>query len=316
MTFSSSHGALRRISRRSVLGLGALAGLGSLVACATPAGPTAARSGTTAPEPTAPARIVTLDPFSTYNLLDLGLEPVAVQEGLESVINPKYADAYRTITKAGTYFEPNFEAIAASAPDLILASTGQGEFETELAKVATTVLITGTTSSTWRQAAGEVATAVRRTEQMAELEKAYETRAAEIKQNRAAVLDSYTWAMVWQGKAESFSLRSAKSNGGQVLELAGVKYNAATQKADGDADTVLSWEQIEQLRDADAICLPGTTTGAPNEATELIKATKVFQSLPAAKAGRVFVFDYMTPGSYLNATQLLEEFDAALGTLA
>jgi ABC-type Fe3+-hydroxamate transport system substrate-binding protein len=64
------------------------------------------------------------------------------------------------------------------------------------------------------------------------------------------------------------------------------------------------------------ICLSGSTTGRPNPGTELIKAQRVFGTLPAVKAGHVIVLDYMTPGSYLNATQLLDELDAYLATLA
>ncbi len=303
------------VGRRAALGLGATAGIGALVGCSTDPSDAGAPPSTEA-SGTAPTRIATLDPFSTYNLFDLGLEPVVVQDGLEGVINPTYAARYAAVPKGGAYFELNLEAIAAEEPELILASSGQAEFEAELAKIATTVLITATTSSTWRQAAGEVADAVARTSELAALEEKYETRAAEIKADRAAVLSELKWVMVWQGKTEGFSIRSRLSNGGQVLDLAGVQWIEATEQADGDKDTPLSWEDIGQLADADVICLPGSTSGTPNEQTAFIQEQTVFTNLDAVKNNRVFVFDYMTPGSYLNATQLLDELETALAELA
>src|SRR5690606_542616 len=116
------------LARRTALGLAATAGIGALAGCRTDADPTTGsptapapteRSATTPPD--GPSRIATLDPFSTYNLFDLGLEPVVVQEGLDSVINPTYAERYAGIPKGGAYFELNLEAIAAEEPELILA---------------------------------------------------------------------------------------------------------------------------------------------------------------------------------------------------
>jgi iron complex transport system substrate-binding protein len=292
-----------------------MSGLAAITGCSGDATQSAGADPSASSSPAARS-IVTLDPFSTYNLLDLGVVPVGVQDGLETVINAKYAETYADIPKVGTYFEPNYEAIAEIAPELILASTGQVDLSANLEKIGRTVLVTGETSSTWRQAASETAEAIGRSAQLAELESGYETRAEKIKTAHADQLDGTTWAMVWQGTAEGFSIRSAASNGGQVLALAGVSFNATTQQADGDSDTQLSWEQIDQLADADVICLPGTTTGEPNEMTELIRSQRAFKALPAAQAERVFVFDHMTPGSYLNATQLLDELDAALTTLA
>lgn len=305
-----------RLARRGLLASLGLLGIGVAAGCGRKSN---ADSEAVLPSRSASASdisVVTLDPFSTYNLLDLRMVPVTAQADLEEVINPRYADTYASVPKAGTYFEPNFERIAGLQPDLILASTGQVEAQEKLSKIAKTVLVTGETSSTWRQAAAEVATAVGRSDALATLEEAYEARATKIKNDHAAVLDRYTWAMLWQGKAEGFSVRSAESNGGQVLALAGVKFNAITRQAEGDADTELSWEQVSQVADAHVICLPGSTSGGSNEMTDLITAQKTFTSLPAPKAGRVFTFDYMTPGSYLNATELLEELDAALTKLA
>ncbi|MGO1974019.1 MAG: ABC transporter substrate-binding protein [Propionibacteriaceae bacterium] len=309
------HPPVDQFTRRSFLLTAAVSGLALTAGC----GAGSAESMGTPPSPSGSPtdqRIVTMDPFSTYNALDFGLVPVGAQEGLEGVINPRYADTYAELAKVGTYFEPNLEAIAGLAPDLILASTGQRELEDQLTALAPTVLVTATVSSTWRQAAAEVAAEVGRQREHDTLQQAYLDRAAEIKEARADVLADLTWAMVWQGKAEGFSVRSAESNGGQVLELAGVRYNALTGRADGDSDTELSWEQVDEIADADVICLPGTTTGDPDPGTELIKEHELFATLPAVQAERVVVFDYMTPGSYINATQLLDELDGFLATLA
>jgi iron complex transport system substrate-binding protein len=297
-----------------LLGLGGMAGLGVLFGCGA-SSPGGSPDSPPPATPAGPSKIITLDPFSTYNLLDVGIVPVGVQSELAEGINPRYATTYADLPKTGTYFEPNLEMIASLAPDLILASTGQAELEPKLSQVARTILVTATTSSTWRTAAREVAAAAGRSEAMTGLEKAYEARAAEIATTHAGRLSELTWAMLWRGTAEGFSVRSAESNGGQVLALAGVRYNAVTQRAQGDTDTELSWEDIDEIADADVICVPGSTNGKPNAMTDLITSSKVFATLPAVKAGRVLTFDYMTPGSYLNATQLLDELATGLNTL-
>ena len=305
------------MARRAVLA-GVLAGAGWLSGCAPPSSPGSPSSAaaTDPADSATPEVIVTLDPFSTYNLLDLGLLPAGVQDGLSDVVNPRYADQYAQIPKAGTYFEPQLEVIAALGPDLILASTGQAELEDKLTQIARTVLVAGTTSSTWRQAANEVAAAVGRVEAMNALERAYLTRAEEIENRHAERLAGLTWAMIWQGTAEGFSVRSPLSNGGQVLARAGAQYCAVATSAAGDSDTQLSWEQVDEIADADVICVPGSTNGRPNAGTELIRSAKTFATLAAVKAGRVIEFDYMLPGSYLNAGQLLDELDTALGQLS
>lgn len=300
-------------TRRAFLMLTA-GGVAALAAgcSATDAAPSSDGSPT-ATGATRPGKVVTLDPFSTYNSFDLGITLSGVQEGLDAVVNPKYATTYADLPKVGTYFEPDFEAITRIGPDLILASTGQQELEPTLSKIAPTTLVTGTTSNTWRTAASEVAAALGHSSRMAALEKAYEDRAAAIKKTHADPLSSLTFVMIWQGTDKGFAIRSAASNGGQVLALAGATYIPITGTST-ESETELSWEQADRIADADVICVPGATNGSVNEMSELITKQPTFQALPAAKAGRVLTLDYMTPGSYLNATLLLNEFDAFLAT--
>ncbi|WP_152360446.1 ABC transporter substrate-binding protein [Microlunatus speluncae] len=299
-----------RPTRRAVLGgLAGLAGATALTACQA--------SQPEAPPPSAPAtqtqRVVALDPFSTHNLLDFGLPPVGAQAGLDRGVFPEHRELYAALPKVGEYFEPDFEAIAALAPELILASTGQREFAAKLEAIAPTTLITAESSATWPQAAREIAAATDRMAEHDRLRDAYLARCADIRSRRAAVLGRDSWSVVWLATADGFSVRPADSNGAQVLALSGVRFDAVTAANPTGKDVKLSWEEADRIADAGVICLPGRTDGGTDPATELALAQPSFRALPAVRDGRIAIFKHITPGSYRNATALADELDAFLG---
>ncbi|MFC7625325.1 ABC transporter substrate-binding protein [Microlunatus sp. GCM10028923] len=301
-----------RPTRRTVLGgFAAAAGTSLLAACQREL-PAAPQSPAGSP---ATLRVVTLDPFSTHNLLDFGLSPVGAQEGLDQAVFPEHRETYAGLPKIGSYFEPDFEAIAALNPELILASSGQAEFRDRLAALAPTTLITAESSSTWPKAAEEVAAATGRQAEHDRLRTAYLERCEEIKARHGYALGRHTWAVAWLATAEGFSVRPTESNGAQVLALAGVRFGRLTEQNDTGKDIVLSWEEADRIADADVICLPGRTDGSKDPTTELALDQAAFQALPAVRAGRVAIFNHITPGSYRNATALADELDTYLTSL-
>lgn len=312
----SSATLARPLTRRRLMGSAlAVSAFGGLALSGCQSASQAESVTPTTSETPAPATVVTLDPFSSFDLFDLGLVPAGAMEGLEAVLHPDYREVYATLPKIGTYAEPDFEAIAQLAPDLVLASTGQAEHQAKLEAIAPTTLITATTSATWRQAASEVAAAVGQQPKLAELERAYLERAASMKQTHAGTLADLTWVLVWQGIDSGFSVRSPDSNGGQVLAEIGVTFTDLSRSTEDGLDIKLSWEEVTKINDADVICLQKSTAELPNASTDLILANALFASVPAAKAGRTPQFANLTPGSYRNAQALLDELDSYLVTL-
>jgi iron complex transport system substrate-binding protein len=85
-----------------------------------------------------PKTVVVFDMGTLDTLDQLGVEVAAVpHDGL-----PSYLSKYESTTEnAGGLKEPDFEAISALAPDLILISTRQAEAYEELSKIAPTVYV-------------------------------------------------------------------------------------------------------------------------------------------------------------------------------
>lgn len=303
-------------SRRAILLGSSVVSLTLLSACATGADSDAVPSAGSGSSSAKTQRIASLDPFSTYNLFDLGMVPVTAQEGLEAAMNPRYTEKYSAVPSSGTWDEPDLEAIAASNPDLILMSDAQSDFKAQLEEIAEVVVITSATSDTWPTAAQEVADAVGRGEDLKRLREDYEAKAAKVREDYGDVLKRYRWATVWLGTDNGFSLRSQQSNGGIVLSEAGIRFSDSTEKLTDPQDLNVSWEETSKLDDADVICLPGLPSGAENPQTKAIVENSMFTRLPAAKAERVFVFDFLTPGSYGSASSLLDELRESLDSLS
>ena len=87
-----------------------------------------------------PSRIVVLDIGALETLYELGIKPIAVPK----TYMPEYLSDIRndeSIGDVGSVIEPNFEAINALDPDLILMSVRQERFYDELSQIAPTVFI-------------------------------------------------------------------------------------------------------------------------------------------------------------------------------
>lgn len=85
-----------------------------------------------------PARIVVFDLISLDTLKTLGVEGIV---GVASGTKPDYlADfANGKVTEVGTLFEPNYEAVAAAEPDLIIIGGRSAPKYADLAKIAPTI---------------------------------------------------------------------------------------------------------------------------------------------------------------------------------
>lgn len=90
-----------------------------------------------------PERVVVLDTGELDAALQLGVTPVGAAEYNAAGLPQYLVDAAQGVDVVGTTAEPNFEAIAALQPDLILSSElRHGEIYDTLAAIAPTVLVT------------------------------------------------------------------------------------------------------------------------------------------------------------------------------
>jgi len=89
---------------------------------------------------TKPKKIFTLDLSALENLDALGIEVAGVPGALIPSHLAKYGDA--KYTKIGSLFEPDYEAINAAKPDLIIVAARSGPKLKELSRIAPTIDLT------------------------------------------------------------------------------------------------------------------------------------------------------------------------------
>ncbi|MFZ4863939.1 siderophore ABC transporter substrate-binding protein [Sphingobacterium sp. Mn56C] len=126
-----------------------LAVVGSMAACNTPSQPQHGAHGEVLSIPhklgvttisSQPSRIVVLDIGALETLHELGVTPIAIPKKFM----PEYLNDLKKredIADVGSVIEPDFEAIHAQKPDLILISARQERFYKELSDIAPTVFI-------------------------------------------------------------------------------------------------------------------------------------------------------------------------------
>lgn len=126
-------GILRKLALATALATAPLAlpALAETVTVTTATGEVAA--------PAAPARVVPLDFAAADTLIALGVAPA----GRPDFAPPAYlADALADVPTVGTLFEPDFEALAVMAPDLIIAGSRAQSQVRALSELAPTLDMT------------------------------------------------------------------------------------------------------------------------------------------------------------------------------
>jgi iron complex transport system substrate-binding protein len=116
----------------------------------------------------APGTIVTFDLATLDTLTALGV-PVA---GIPEIKLPAYLDALADTPKLGSLFEPDYEAVAAAAPDLIVVASRSAPKLAELSRIAPTIDLTADPAAPVASAARNVRTLAAITGREAEAEAA------------------------------------------------------------------------------------------------------------------------------------------------
>lgn len=289
-------------TRRQFFGLLAAAGL--LTACGSGTASTSTAPDTrefthafgTSTIPTSPQRIVcTTDQNALLPLLELGVRPVGsaglIAEG-SGVRSFRRTEGFDTagIDHIGAYGEPNAEAIAALAPDLIVGYEFDSDYAAVLDRIApfVGVEVLGRPLS---EALLDFADLAGRTDRARELQAAYDARVATLRATLAARHPNLTVSLL----SPDAGVFYAADVGGAIATVAddlGLTRPAAQRGIDrfGDDYSEYSLELIAQ-HDADVVLLTDFSGDSADTVTAEFAAQPVVAQLRSAGRGQLHVID-------------------------
>ncbi|MFN3922166.1 MAG: siderophore ABC transporter substrate-binding protein [Pseudarthrobacter sp.] len=217
-------------------------------ATATPAGEAATitvehAQGSTANVPVNPERVFTFD-LGVLDTLDaLGVEPAGVPEAAYPDALNKYADA--KYTKIGSLKEPDFEAVSAGDPDLIIISGRTAGAYEELSKIAPTIDLSIDAAGpmeSFKEQAGKLGTIFGKS---AEVEEKLGAVDATIKETKTKAAGAGKGLIVLTSGGE-VTAYGAGSRFGIIHDVLGVP-TAADVKVEGSHGEAVSFEYIKQV---------------------------------------------------------------------
>lgn len=327
---------MKELSRRAILTAVGLGGAAALSGCglansSRPAATATSRSvknvdGSAVNVPTNPKRVVTLSEPTTDAILALGLKPIGVVAGRGQKTVPNYlSEKAKNIPIMGSIGQPNFEAIGAQKPDLILVDgTGLKNNAKALATlraIAPTVY-TGDAGGDWRSNFTNIANALNQEQKGKQVLAAYDKRVKEMASALAPKYSGKTFSIIrWQGTAAALILKELPA--GVALNDLGLKRPASQDRKGHGHSEPVSLENISQI-DADYMFfgfLAGSSVSNPKAggSADTSAATKALQQaaqvpgfaeLGAYKAGHVYPVNgsvWTSTGSAILMNSILDD---------
>jgi iron complex transport system substrate-binding protein len=317
------------VTRRRFLGGAAAAGLSlGLAACGgssnTTTSTTAATRTVATPKgavrvPARPSRIVAINDYALYTLLDLGIEPVGIYSAGEEYVPPVYLERFKqlpVINEKKVAGQLSVEKILELRPDLIIGIDAQDAPYGQLSHVAPTVLLPfNANNGAWRPLARVLAAAVGREDDLRALDAQWRQRGVKVRQDHAQQLGEWSFDLLQGGFDQGkFWVYGTRSNIYDILAPSGIRLASASGKS--VEQDVLSYENVSRLKDADALFYYATSDGKPaNFGPELFKL-KSFGLLPAVQNERMIGSVNFLPTSYGSAVAGLEDLAAGLARIA
>lgn len=238
--------------------------------------------------PQAPKRVVVFDVASLDTLDALGVEVA----GVPGTNLPEFLSKYRDerYVKVGTLFEPDYEAVAALAPDLIIIGGRSAPKYAELAKIAPTIDLTIDPKAFVPSARAHVETLGRIFGKEAEA-KALEARLAAAKarvEKAAPGAGRVLMVMVNGGKLSSYG---AGSRYGWIFDDLGLKPVAEGKAVDTHGD-VISFEYVLKTNPDWVLVLDrDVAIGRAAAAAQKVLDNDIIAATRAAKAGHIVYLD-------------------------
>ena len=273
----------------------AVAGCGQVEEPAAAQGPTVETRFGPVTVPANPVKVVALGWSDAEAALALGVQPIAASDWLAfggEGVGPWASGRYTTAPVILPTLELDYAEIAKLEPDLILntRSDNSEEKHRELTKIAPTVGAPADVVSygtTWRQQMELVSQALGKAEEgkrlIGEVDAAFETA----KTNNPSLTDKTVAVGAYYSDKYSAYVRGDSRV--DFMESLGLTNKPEIQSLAGDSFSVdLSREQIELLSADLTVVFPIGTDAAP------LRADKVLNQIPSAKAGHLLILDDTT----------------------
>lgn len=237
--------------------------------------------------PTHPKRIVATDFFSSSVLVDVGVTPVGVMQGIQEPGSrpQRYIDALKGVEQVSTYAEINVEKVLDLDPDLIIVDAAFPEPETLKRLEAIAPLFRVDLTGSWSKRALSIADAANHLDTAQKQQRSYDERAKRISKHYRKVLDENPLAVVSLNTNDA--TWASYAPGGWPTP-AWVDIDAVFRTpTDGEAKTSTDWawisdEQLEKLGNAGFIVV------LEPEQLSRYENNRVWKSLPAVRNGKVF----------------------------
>ncbi|WP_306515171.1 iron-siderophore ABC transporter substrate-binding protein [Corynebacterium sp.] len=330
-----------RSKTMSALVLTVLASLG-LAACSNANGDSASAAvdgesrvvvdveGTEVAVPEHPERVVALSEPTLDGLLALGVTPAGTVTGRGQGTVANYLQEQASgIELLGAVAQPNFEAIGAANPDLILVDAtsinNNPPIIAALREIAP-VVFTGYAGGDWRENFALTAEAMNMEEQGKEILAAYEEKAGELKTALSDYSDSTFSVVRWQGNSPALILKDLPA--GRALEDVGLSRPKNQDREGRGHSEPVSLENLADI-DADYIffgTLGGSSVDNPEaggtaDVDDAIKSIQEAQKVPgftelkAFQSNRIIPVDgsaWTSTGGPLLMHKILDDIAAAL----
>lgn len=262
--------------------------------------------------PVDPQRIVATDFFSSSVLVDVGVIPVGVMQGIEEPGSrpERYIDALAGVEQVSTYAEINVEKVLDLDPDLIIVDAAFPEPETLDRLAAIAPLFHVDLTGSWSERALSIADAANEREQAETQQRQYEERAAEISAEYRELLDAQPLAIVSLNTNDA-TWASYAPGGWPTPSWVDIDATFRTP-TDGEAKTSDEWawisdEQLEKLDNAGFIVV------LEPDQLQRLTGNRVWESLPAVRTGNVFSgFDAPATSSFLWGLDSLDAITSVL----
>ncbi|MDR7081601.1 iron complex transport system substrate-binding protein [Arthrobacter ginsengisoli] len=270
--------------------------------------------GTTADVPVNPETVFTFD-LGVLDTMDaLGVEPDGVPKATYPAALQKYSE--ERFTKIGSMKEPDFEAISAGAPDLIIISGRTAGAYEELSKIAPTIDLTLDTAEPMASFKSQTATLGKIFGKEALVTDKLAAIDSTIGETRAKAADAGRGLIVLTSGGE-LTAYGAGSRFGIIHDVLGVTA-AADIKADAAHGEAVSFEFIKETNpDVLYVVNRDSATGSDATASNAVLDNDLVQSTNAGKNGKIVGLDpagWYLVGYGLNNIQAMVE--AVAGSVA
>jgi iron complex transport system substrate-binding protein len=262
-------------------------------ATATPAGEATTitvehAQGSTANVPVNPEKVFTFDLGVLDTLNALGVEPAGVPEAAYPEALAKYSDA--KYTKIGSLKEPDFEAVSAGDPDLIIISGRTAGAYEELSKIAPTIDLSVDAAQPMESFKAQTEKLGTIFDKSAEVEEQLAAVDATVSDTKAKAASAGKGLIVLTSGGE-VTAYGAGSRFGIIHDVLGVP-TAADVKVDGSHGEAISFEYIKQANpDLLYVINRDTATGGDASAANPILDNELVKSTNAAKNNKVINLD-------------------------